>query len=177
MGVSVYVALSEYELWLRRSLVGFVAWLVWVSLMAGVLQLRLGLRMGAVGWLLWVLLVGRGMLFDSVFCLVVVGWHAWGSLVMIDVLFGGELVVIAVGWQVWVSLVASVVQFVLELTVGGGWLVGLDWAIGDSMGGNVLLMVVGAVVWLEWGSCVVVAIVGWGQEAGRLRVAVGGWLE
>ena len=160
VGVSAWVALSEYELWLRRSLAGAVAWLVWVSLMAGVVQFRLGFRMGAVEWLLWVSLVGKGMLFNSVFCLVVVGWHVWGSLVMIDVLFGGELVVIAVGWQVWVSLVASVVQFVLELTLVGGWSVGVDWVIGDSIGGNVLLMVVGAVVWLEWGSCVVVAIVG-----------------
>ena len=40
------------------------------------------------------------------------------------------------------------------------------------MGGCVLLMVVGAVVWLEWGSCVVVAIVGWGPR-GR---PVEGWL-
>ena len=160
VGVSVWVALSKYELWLRRSLVGFVALLVWVSLMAGVLQFRLGFRMGAVGWLLWVSLVGKGMLFDSVFCLVVVGWHVWGSLVMIDVLFGGELVVIAVGWQVWVSVVVSVVQFILELTLVGGWSVGVSRVIGGSMGGDVLLMVMGAVVWLEWGSCVVVAIVG-----------------
>jgi len=51
--------------------------------------------------------------------------------------------------------------------VGGAVVV--DWVIGDSVGGSVLLMVVGAVVWLEWGSCVVVAIVGWGHGAGRLR--------
>jgi hypothetical protein len=91
---------------------------------------------------------------------------------MIDVLFGGELVVIAVGWQMWASLVVSVVLFVLALTLVGGWSVGVDWVIGDSIGGNVLLMVVGAVVWLEWGSCVVVAIVGWGPW-GR---PVEGWL-
>ena len=36
VGVSVWVALLEYELSLRRSLAGLVAWLVWVSLMAGV---------------------------------------------------------------------------------------------------------------------------------------------
>ena len=33
-GVSVWVALSEYELRLRRSLAGAMAWLVWMSLMA-----------------------------------------------------------------------------------------------------------------------------------------------
>ena len=66
---------------------------------------------------------------------------------MDDGLFSGELVVIAVGWQVWVSVVVSVVQFILELTLVGGWSVGVNWVIGGSMGGDVLLMVMGAVVW------------------------------
>jgi hypothetical protein len=48
----------------------------------------------------------------------------------------------------------------------------VDWGLRDSMGGSVLLMVVGVAVWLEWGSCVVVAIVGWGSW-GR---PVEGWL-
>jgi len=46
--------LSGYELWLRRSLAGAVAWLVWVSLMAEVVLFRLWLRVVTVGWLLWV---------------------------------------------------------------------------------------------------------------------------
>jgi hypothetical protein len=99
VGVSVWVALSGYELWLRGSLAGAVAWLVWVSLMAGVVQFQmefrvvavgrllwiswlgsdvlveLGLRMGVVEWLLWVSLVVMGMLFNIVFCLVIAGWH------------------------------------------------------------------------------------------------------
>ena len=54
VGVSVWVALSGYELWLRRSLAGAVAWLVWVSLMAEVVLFRLWLRVVSVGWLLWV---------------------------------------------------------------------------------------------------------------------------
>ena len=54
VGVSVWVALSGYELWLRRSLAGAVAWLVWVSLMAEVVLFRLWLRVVTVGWLLWV---------------------------------------------------------------------------------------------------------------------------
>ena len=54
VGISVWVALSGYELWLRRSLAGAVAWLVWVSLMAEVVLFRLGLRVVTVGWLLWV---------------------------------------------------------------------------------------------------------------------------
>ena len=52
VGVSVWVALSEYELWLRRSSAGAVAWLVSVSLMAEIVLFRLGLRVVAVGWLL-----------------------------------------------------------------------------------------------------------------------------
>ena len=52
MGVSVWAALSEYVLWLRRSLAGAVARLVWVSLMAGVVQFRVGFGVVAVGWLL-----------------------------------------------------------------------------------------------------------------------------
>ena len=52
--VSVWVALSEYELWLRRSWTGAVAWRVWLSLMAEVVLFRLWLRVVAVGWLLWV---------------------------------------------------------------------------------------------------------------------------
>jgi len=48
----------------------------------------------------------------------------------------------------------------------------VDWGLGDSMGGSVLLMVVGVAVWLVCRSCVVVAIVGWGSW-GR---PVEGWL-
>ena len=44
VGVSVWVALSEYELWLSRSWAGAVAWLVWVSLVAGVVLFSLGLE-------------------------------------------------------------------------------------------------------------------------------------
>ena len=73
VGVSVWAARSEYVLWLRRSLAGAVAWLVWVSLMAGVVQFRLGFRMGAVGWLLWVSLVVGGVMFNAVFIVGVVG--------------------------------------------------------------------------------------------------------
>jgi hypothetical protein len=40
MGVSVWVALSELESWLRRSLAGVVAWPVWMSLMAAVVLFR-----------------------------------------------------------------------------------------------------------------------------------------
>ena len=133
----MWAALSEYVLWLGRSLTGAVAWLVWVSLMAGVVQFRLGFRMGAVGWLWWVSLVGKGMLFDLVFCLVAVGWRVWGSLVMDEGLVSEELVVIAVSWQVWVSVVVSIVQFILELTLVGEWSVGVNWVIGGSMGGDV----------------------------------------
>ena len=43
----------------------------------------------------------------------------------------------------------------------------VDWVLGDSMGGSVLLMVVGVAVWLECGSCVVVAIVEWGSFMGQ----------
>ena len=53
VGVSVWVALSEYELWLRRSLAEAVAWMVCVSSMAEVVLLRLRLRVMVVGWLLW----------------------------------------------------------------------------------------------------------------------------
>ena len=54
--------------------------------------------------------------------------------------------------------------------VGGAVVV--DWGLGDSMGGSVLLMVVGVAVWLECGPCVVVIIDGWGPW-GR---PVEGWL-
>jgi hypothetical protein len=54
VGVSVWVALSGFKLWLGRSLAGVVVWLVWVSLMAEVVLFRLGLRVVAVGWLSWV---------------------------------------------------------------------------------------------------------------------------
>ena len=50
--ISVWVVVSEYVVWLRRSLAGAVAWLMWVSLMAEVVLFRLGLRVVAVGWLL-----------------------------------------------------------------------------------------------------------------------------
>ena len=87
---------------------------------------------------------------------------------MIDVLFSGELIMVAAVWQVWESLVVSVVLFMLELTVVGGWSVKVVWVNGDSVGGDVLLVVMGAVAWLEWGP------VGWwtslegGRGAGRL---------
>jgi hypothetical protein len=54
--------------------------------------------------------------------------------------------------------------------VGGAVVV--DWGLEVSMGGSVLLVVVGVAVWLEWGSCVVVAIVGWGPWGGPVE----GWL-
>ena len=44
--------MSEYEVWLRGSLAGAVAWLVWVSLVVEVVLFRLGFRVVAVGWLL-----------------------------------------------------------------------------------------------------------------------------
>jgi hypothetical protein len=50
MGVSVWVALSECEVWLRGSLAGAVAWLVSVSLVVEVGLFRLGFRVVAVGW-------------------------------------------------------------------------------------------------------------------------------
>ena len=40
VGVFVWVALPEYELWLRRSLAGAVVWLVWASLVAEVVLFR-----------------------------------------------------------------------------------------------------------------------------------------
>jgi hypothetical protein len=52
--VSVWVVVSEYVVWLRRSLAGAVAWLVWVSSWVGVVHFGLGLRVVAVGWLSWV---------------------------------------------------------------------------------------------------------------------------
>ena len=54
--------------------------------------------------------------------------------------------------------------FYVQLGLEWGWSVGVNWVIGGSMGGDVLLMVMGAVVWLEWGSRVVVAIVGGGAK-------------
>ena len=62
--------------------------------------------------------------------------------------------------------------------VAGEWTVGVDWVIGDIVGGDVLSVVVGAVNWLEWGSCVVVTVVGggpakdWPLEGVLIRVAV-----
>ena len=50
--VVVVGVLAEFGLWLRRSLAGAVAWLVWMSLMVEVVLFRLGLRVVAVGWLL-----------------------------------------------------------------------------------------------------------------------------
>ena len=47
--VSVWVVVSEYVVWLRRSLAGTVAWLVWVSSLVGVVRFGLGLRVVAVG--------------------------------------------------------------------------------------------------------------------------------
>ena len=127
--------MSEYGLWLRRSLAGAVVWLVWVSLVAEVVLFRLGLRVVAVGWLLWV------------------------SLWVNDVLLGLGLRCVAVGWQWWVSAAAGRVtggwllegafrsvavrrwrMYCVILVVGlrllGGW-------------GN------GAVEWLLWGVWVV----------------------
>ena len=52
--VSVWIVVSEYVVWLRRSLAGAVAWLVWVSSWVGVVHFGLGLRVVAVGWLSWV---------------------------------------------------------------------------------------------------------------------------
>ena len=44
--------MSECEVWLRGSLAGAVAWLVWVLLVVEVVLFRLGFRVVAVGWLL-----------------------------------------------------------------------------------------------------------------------------
>ena len=52
--VSVWVVVSEYVVWLRRSLAGAVAWLVWVSSLVGVVRFGLGVRVVAVGWRSWV---------------------------------------------------------------------------------------------------------------------------
>ena len=56
VGVSVWVVVSECVVWLRGSLTGAVAWLVWVSSLVGVVRFGLGLRVVAVGWLSWVAL-------------------------------------------------------------------------------------------------------------------------
>ena len=49
--VSVWVVVSEYVVWLRRTLAGAVAWLVWVSSWVGVVRFGLELRVVAAGWL------------------------------------------------------------------------------------------------------------------------------
>jgi hypothetical protein len=58
------------------------------------------------------------------------------------------------------------------VNVAGRWSVRVDWVSGDSVSGDVLSVVMGAVDWLKWGSCVVVTVVGGGLGGGP----AGRWL-
>ena len=89
MGVSVWVALSECEVWLRGSLAGAVAWLVWVSLVVEVGLFRLGFRVVAVGWPLGGALIRVAVRRCRMCCIMLV---AGGGFIL-------ALGCGAVGWQ------------------------------------------------------------------------------
>ena len=64
-----------------------MGWQLWIAVMVGVVQFKIGLRMGAVCWLLVVSWLENDVLFKFGFRLVAVGWQLWRSLMVEGVLF------------------------------------------------------------------------------------------